>query len=256
MNKLSVVIITYNEEKNIARCLKSVINIADEIVVVDSNSTDKTLQICSSYDVKIINNDFEDFVKQHNFADEQAKYDLIFSIDADEAVGKELERSIIKAKNNLYYDGYFINRLTNYCGKWINHCGWYPDSKLRLYNKKKGKWNGVKIHEKFKLYDITKTSKLNGDLFHYSYYTIEQHINQINKFSSISAEAYITRENNASFYKLLLNPFVKFVKMYFIKKGFLDGYYGFIICYLSAMSTFIKYIKLREIIKNLKLDNK
>lgn len=249
MNKLSVIIITYNEEKNIERCIKSVLNIADEIVVIDSGSTDKTLKICNSYGVKIINHTFEDFVKQHNFADSQAKYDLIFSIDADEALTKELEKSIINAKNNLKFDGYYLNRITNYCGKWINHCGWYPDAKLRLYKKEKGKWQGIKIHEKFELYDKNKSSKLNGDLLHYSYYTIEQHINQINKFSSFSAQAYLIRKKKVPFYKLFLNPFMKFLKMYFIKKGFLDGYYGFIICYLSAQSTFIKYLKLRELIK-------
>jgi len=132
--QLSVVIITFNEEKNIARCLDSVATIADDIVVVDSFSTDNTKHICEEKNIHFIEHKFDGHIEQKNWAITQAKHQYVLSLDADEALTKELQVEIIKAKNNWQYDGYSFNRLTNYCGVWIKHCGWYPDKKLRLWD--------------------------------------------------------------------------------------------------------------------------
>ena len=135
MIKLSCAIITLNEERNVARCIESLAGIADEIVVIDSGSTDATEAICRSYGVKFIQHDFEGYVEQKNFAVSQCAFEYILSLDADELLSEELKESISEIKNNWDKDGYSFNRLTNYCGKWIRHCGWYPDRKLRLFKK-------------------------------------------------------------------------------------------------------------------------
>ena len=134
MTKLSVVIITFNEEKNIARCLASIENIADDIVVVDSFSTDKTEQICLKFKVRFIQHKFEGHIQQKNWALQHAKYPHVLSLDADEALDEKLKSQIESIKGNWIADGYTMNRLTNYCGQWIKHCGWYPDKKLNNYD--------------------------------------------------------------------------------------------------------------------------
>jgi glycosyltransferase involved in cell wall biosynthesis len=141
--KLSVVIITFNEEKNIERCLRSVADIAEEILVVDSFSVDRTEEICRKYGVKFVNHSFEGHIEQKNWALEQTRFNHVLSLDADEVVSEALKRSIQYIRENWKDDGYSFNRLTNYCGQWINHCGWYPDKKLRLFDKTKGRWGGV-----------------------------------------------------------------------------------------------------------------
>ena len=141
MIKLSSVIITFNEERNIGRCIESLAGIADEIVVVDSGSTDDTEAICRSFGVKFIEHTFEGYGEQKNFAVSHCSFEYILSLDADEALSIELKESISALKNKWDKDGYSFNRLTNYCGKWVHYCGWYPDSKLRLFKKNKGKWS-------------------------------------------------------------------------------------------------------------------
>ncbi len=249
MPKLSVVIITLNEEKNLDRCLNSVKTIADEMVVVDSFSTDKTKEIALRHKAVFIEHPFEDYVTQHQFADEQAQHDLIFSIDADEVVSPKLEKSILKAKKNPEYDGYWVSRLTNYCGNWIHHSGWYPDRKLRLYNRTKGSWQGVIVHESFQLDPGSTEGRLKGDLWHYSYYTVEQHRQRLEKYSTMSAKAYFAQGKKAPVLKIWLSPVVKFIRDYFINLGFLDGKAGFTVCWISASGTKKKYQKLRELNK-------
>ena len=153
MAGISAVIITLNEEKNIGRCLQSLKGVVDEIIVVDSGSTDKTQEIVNTYGAKFIVEPFKGYVAQKNFADAQASNDWVLSIDADEAITPELEMSIKHAKKNNELFAYQVSRLTNYCGKWIKHSGWYPDKKTRLYNKRKGKWVGEQIHESWQLHN-------------------------------------------------------------------------------------------------------
>jgi glycosyltransferase involved in cell wall biosynthesis len=248
--KISAVIITYNEEINIGRCLDSVRDVADEIVVVDSFSTDKTEEICSSKGARLIQNPFEGHIEQKNYAVSAASHDYVLSLDADEALSGELANSIQNAKGNWDYDGYSFNRLTNYCGRWIRHCGWYPDKKLRLWDRRKGCWGGVNPHDRVIIHEESHVTHLSGDLLHYSYYTIKQHIMQMNSFSDIAArEKYDNGETANLIIDILLNPVFIFFKKYLVKLGVLDGYYGFIISVNTAFGIFLKYIKLRELNK-------
>ena len=249
MLKLSVVIITLNEERNIGRCIESVLDIADEIVVVDSFSTDKTEEICCNYEVKFIKHAFEGYIEQKNFALQQSLYPNVLSIDADEALSVELQESILKVKQNNEFDGYIVKRLTNYCGKWIKHCGWYPDRKLRLIDKRKGHWEGINPHDMLVLEKDCKISQLRGNMYHYSYYTISDHLRQLDKFTEISSKELFNRGKKATFIKQYLSPVHKFLQSYFFRLGILDGYYGFIVCSISAFATFIKYTKLRSLYK-------
>lgn len=249
--KISTVIITLNEEKNIGRCLDSLNEVADEIVVVDSYSTDRTEDICSNKGARFIQNPFKGHIEQKNYAVSRANHDYILSLDADEALSEELKKSILHVKNNWNYDGYSFNRLTNYCGKWIRYCGWYPDRKLRLWDRRKGNWGGVNPHDHVIMQRNSSTSHLSGDLLHYSYYTIKQHIAQINSFSDIAAQAaYEKGRKSHLVVDILLNPLFTFAKKYFIKLGILDGYYGIVISINSAFGKFLKYIKLRELNRN------
>jgi glycosyltransferase involved in cell wall biosynthesis len=249
MIPISVVVITYNEERNIARCLDSVKDLADEIVVVDSYSTDRTGEICRQYGAKFIQHAFEGHIQQKNYANKFASYPHILSLDADEALTDELKESIRYVKERWNCDGYYFNRLTNYCGKWIRHTGWYPDKKLRLFDSGKGKWAGVNPHDRYELERGSSKCYLKGDLLHYCFDTIEEHLDQTNKFSEEGARALYEKGKKSNTAKILLKSTAKFIRNYFLKLGFLDGYYGFVISRISAFSTFIKYAKLKELQK-------
>lgn len=249
MPKLSVVIITRNEEKNIGRCIDSVKDIADDIVVVDSFSTDRTEEICKSKGARFIQHDFIGHIEQKNYAIALSEYANVLSLDADEALDDILRESISYVKENWKYDGYEMNRLTNYCGTWIKHCGWYPDRKLRLFDRRKGKWGGMNPHDKFEMQAGSSIGRLKGDILHYSYYTIEDHYKQIEYFTTINAKASFDKGKQAPVWKLIFAPVIKFIKDYFIRLGFLDGQAGWQICRLSAWATYVKYKKLRALYK-------
>jgi glycosyltransferase involved in cell wall biosynthesis len=249
--KISAVIITFNEEQNIRRCLASLEDIADEIIVVDSYSTDRTEAICREIGTIFLQHTFEGHIEQKNYALNQAGYDHVLSLDADEALSEQLRESIRAVKDNWNSDAYSFNRLTSYCGKWIRSCGWYPDVKIRLWDKKKGQWGGVNPHDRVIMQDGCSVKHLEGDLLHYSYHNIRQQLEQINLFSDLAAQAAWEKGKKVFFVKdILLNPICTFLKMYFLKKGFQDGYYGFVISVNSSFGKFSKYIKLREIQKH------
>ncbi|MGD8296500.1 MAG: glycosyltransferase family 2 protein [Desulfobacterales bacterium] len=249
--RLSAVIITYNEENNIGRCLDSIREVVDEIVVVDSFSTDATQKICLGHNIKFLQHPFEGHIEQKNYAVSCAGSDYVLSLDADEALSETLKRSILAAKQNWRCDGHDVNRLTNYCGRWIRHSGWYPDTKLRLWDKRKGRWGGVNPHDRVIMDDHCRICHLAGDLYHYSYHTITDHIEQINRFSGIAARAAFVDGRNANLVlDIVLNPLLTFFKKYFLKLGILDGYPGFMIAIHSAYGKFLKYIKLRELNKH------
>jgi len=252
MPKLSVVIITFNEERNIGRCIGSVREVADEIVVVDSSSTDRTREICENSGVKFIEHSFEGHIQQKNFAITQAKYPHQLSLDADEALSEELKAEILKIKVDWKSDGYRMNRLTNYCGKWIHHCGWYPDTKLRLYDSTKGAWGGVNPHDKFEMNPGSKVGFLKGDILHYSYYTVEEHIRQADKFSTIAAKELVGLGKTVTYFQIIVNPVAKFIRNYILRLGFLDGYFGFIICRIAAHETYLKYTKARQLRRSIR----
>ncbi len=244
MPKLTVTIITKNEEQKIERCINSVRTIADEIVVVDSHSTDRTVEICKRLGAKVTLHDFDGYIEQKNFALTQASNELIFSIDADEALSDALKSSILKAKEQGNADGYTMNRLTNYCGQWIHHCGWYPDVKLRLFSRK-ASWGGTNPHDKIVLPAGSKVLHLEGDLLHYSYDTLNDHIEQIKRFTEIGAREAYVKGIRSSVLKIFVKTSVKFFRDYVLKLGFLDGFYGFVICSNSTYATFLKYVRIR-----------
>lgn len=245
--KLSVVIITFNEEKNLSRCLQSVRDVADEIVVVDSYSTDRTKEIALSFGARFVEHSFEGHIQQKNFAITQASYPHVLSLDADECLSDVLKQSIIETKKNWQYDAYDMNRLTNYCGHWVRHCGWYPDKKLRLWDSRKGHWTGVNPHDRYELFDKhAKTGHLRGDLLHYSYYTVDDHRKQIQYFTDIASKALYDKGKRTTILFAYLSAAVKFLRDYFFKLGFLDGAAGFTICRLSAYASYLKYYKLYQ----------
>lgn len=248
--KISAVVITYNEELSIKNCLESVQDLADEMVVVDSFSTDRTESICREMGAVFFKHTFEGHIEQKNYALSKASYDFILSLDADEALSEQLRTSILSVKDSWGCDGYSFNRLTNYCGKWIKYCGWYPDEKIRLWDRRKGKWGGTNPHDSVVMKDNSHVRQLQGDILHYSYHSIRQQVEQINSFSDLAARAAYEKGKKAWLIKdIVLNPICTFLKMYFLKLGLLDGYYGFIISINSSFSKFLKYIKLRELYK-------
>jgi glycosyltransferase involved in cell wall biosynthesis len=245
MTPLSIVIITFNEEKNIGRCLESVKDVADEIIVVDSLSTDGTKAICASYNVKFIEQRFLGYIEQKNFALDCATHDYALSLDADECLTDELKKSIlIEKEKGLTFDCYRMNRLSSFCGQWIKHGSWYPDRKVRLINRKKGKWGGVNPHDKIEMNEGATLKQLKGDMLHYTYETIDQIMEQTNKFTTIQSKAMYERGKRANVIKLVVNPFIAFISGYIFKGGFLDGYNGFIIARYASHATLAKYAKL------------
>ncbi|MEI7662666.1 MAG: glycosyltransferase family 2 protein [Bacteroidota bacterium] len=246
MTKISAVIITLNEQVNIGRCLESLRGIADEIVVVDSFSTDRTKEICLQYGTRFLEHPFASYNEQKNFAVRQAIHPLVLSLDADEMLSPELRQSILEEKQNPVSDGYSINRLTNYCGKWIRHA-WYPDAKLRLWNVTKGQWDESVIHEKVTMTAGATIGHLKGDLYHYTYYSLEGHLSQQHKYAFLSAKALFASGKRSSLVKIIVNPFLTFVKLYFLKQGFRDGYEGFLVSRISSLTVFMKYIYLMDL---------
>ena len=244
MNTISVVIITLNEEKNIGRCLESLKNVADEIIVLDSYSTDRTKEICQRYSVSYWEREWKGYSGTKNYANSLAKSEYILSVDADEALSPELEKALIEFKKTESPSlAYSLNRITNYCGKWIKHCGWYPDRKIRLWKKGAAKWVG-EIHETLEFVEGPEIWELKGDLYHYSFHAIKQHVEQINKFTEIGALQSFEKGKRTTLFKIFIYPKWKFFRDYIIKLGFLDGYYGYVVCKNSAHAKFLKYIKL------------
>lgn len=250
MTQLSVVIITFNEERNISRCINSVKDIADDIVVVDSYSTDQTKTICTHLGVRFIEHAFEGHIEQKNWAITQALYPHILSLDADEAIDEKLKKELLTVKANWQFDGYEMNRLTNYCGKFIYHSGWYPDRKLRLWDSRKGRWGGTNPHDRYELISPNSSSGyLKGNILHYSFYTTAEHDKQAAKFASIAASAMFHQGKKASRLTILLSPIARFFSSYILQLGFLDGKAGFRIAWVSARYTFQKYTQLKQLQK-------
>jgi glycosyltransferase involved in cell wall biosynthesis len=241
---ISAVIITYNEERNIERCLNSLQGVVDEIVVVDSFSKDRTEEICKQFNVRFIQNPFDGHIQQKNFAIDQASNEWILSLDADEALTGELQESILQIKKEPQFLGYRMNRLTNYCGHWVKYCGWYPDTKVRLVNRNHARWQGVNPHDRLDMNNGEETGFLKGDLLHYSYYTREDHLKQIEYFGDIAARELFQRGGRSNYFKIVIKVVAQFFKSYFLKLGILDGPTGFTISRLSAYATYRKYVKL------------
>jgi len=246
MNRLSVIIISYNEEENIKECLESV-KWSDEIVVVDSFSSDRTVEIAREFTPKVFQNKWTNFSRQKNFALGKASNEWVLNIDADERATPELRKEVLTILNSEFslLDGYYIPRRNHYLGKWIRHCGWYPDYKLRLFRKHKGMFNERTVHESVVVEG--KKGYLKSCLNHYSYKNLSDHLSRIDKFSSLAAEEMFGGGKRAGPFDLLFRPLTRFIKMYLIKKGYLDGVYGLIVSIMGSFYVFTKYLKLWEL---------
>jgi glycosyltransferase involved in cell wall biosynthesis len=249
MEELSVVIITFNEEINIGRCLDSVSKIADEIIVLDSFSTDKTVEIATSRGAIVKQQKFLGYIEQKNAALDLATHNYVLCLDADEALDETLVQSISGEKTSFTHKAYTMNRCTNYCGQFIRHGSWYPDKKLRLFDKRIAKWGGINPHDKVETNGHYTQKHLQGDILHYSYRSIEEHISQNNRFSTISAAALFRMGKRTNLFKIIVNPFWAFLQSYFIRLGLLDGFYGFVIAVNIAHLTFLKHVKLYQLQK-------
>ena len=245
---LSVCIICFNEEVNIRRCLESV-SWANEIIVVDSMSNDRTLDIAVEYTDRVYKREWTGYVDQKNFALSKAKEHWVLSLDADEKVSDSLRREITaEIQKEEVKAGYRIPRRSFYQGRWINHSGFYPDTQLRLFKRDRGKWVGGRVHERVEING--GVGHLKNDLLHYPYKgSLAGQVRTVNNFSDLLAEDLFEKGKRYHLSLLLLRPLFKFVEVYFVKRGFLDGLAGFIIAVTSAYAMFARYVKLREIEK-------
>ncbi|MCB1179729.1 MAG: glycosyltransferase family 2 protein [Leptospiraceae bacterium] len=244
---LTACIITYNEEDNIARCLES-LDFVEEIILLDSGSKDKTTEIASNFSkVKIHTRAFDNYVSQKNFCLSLSKNNWIIFLDADEVISPELKKEILSIPdfNWDYFSGFEIPRLTFYLNKWIHHGGWYPNYQLKLFNKSKGYFTGLLVHEKVKLEGESK--KLKSPLFHYSYKNISDHLKFIDRYSSLAAEEKFNKGKKSGIILSVGKSFYKFIYMYFVKFGILDGKAGLVIAILGSYYNFLKYIKIYEL---------
>ncbi len=242
MNKISISIITKNEESNIERCLKSV-SWADEIIVVDSGSTDKTLEICQTYHCKIIETEWLGFGLTKQIGVNAASNDWVLSIDADEEVTSELKNNILELTQSTKFHAFNIKRVSYYLKKRIKYSGWQTDYPLRFFHKQYGNFNDASVHESVVM-DNNNTSTIQALLYHYPYQSISSHISKINLYTQLGAEKLFDKGKKTTLIYAVLSGIVKFIKMYLIKKGFLDGKEGFILAVLSGFSSTLKYFKL------------
>ncbi len=244
---LSVSIITLNEESNLERTLEAISDIAEEIVIIDSDSEDRTCEIAHNFGAKVYNKKWMGFADQKNAAIAECRNEWILTIDADEVVNSELKEAIRNAVNNPTADAYYINRKTNYIGKTLNYA-WQPDWNLRLAKRSANPvWHGGAIHESLQING--STAKLPGHIIHYSYSGIKHHFQKTIKYAKISAQVYFDNKRQFRLSNLLVNPLYAFIRLYFIRKGCLDGTRGFIAGISSAFGTFLKYAFLWELEK-------
>ncbi len=249
MSKLSAVIITYNEEHNIARCISSLQGVADEVIILDSYSDDATCQLAREMGARVMQHGFDGHIQQKNRAWALAETEWVLSLDADEALDETLAQAVREAVdlNDPAVDGYRMNRLTSYCGKWVRHSGWYPDTKTRLFRLGKGEWRGINPHDRFDLHRPERERHLKGDILHYSYYTAADHYKQIEYFSKIAAAELHKRGVKVPTLLIWAKVVAQFVKTWLLKRGFLDGATGFTIARRSAFATWRKYSILKAL---------
>jgi len=247
MKKLSVVVITKNEEKNIRRCLEAVLW-ADEIVLIDNESSDRTREIAGEFGARIFTVGWNGYGNAKRTGVGHAEGEWILSIDADEVVTDELAFEIKNViQHESEYSGYLMPRRVNFLGRWINHCGWYPDLLLRLFLKSRGNINTAMIHERVEI--DGPVGRLKGDLLHYSYPDMESYFVKFNRYTTLGAETAFENGRRAGWFDILVKPPVSFFKHYIAKQGFRDGWEGFLISFLSSTAVLVKYAKLRALNK-------
>jgi glycosyltransferase involved in cell wall biosynthesis len=249
MNRLSVVIITLNEEKNIGRCIDSVKQVADEIVVLDSFSTDRTVAIAREKGAIVSQQQFNGYIRQKNKVLQLALHDYVLSLDADEALSETLINSILEVKKNFSYAGYSMNRNSFFCGQSIRHGLWYPDKKLRLFNKRTAKWGGYDPHDKVMMENAYPVKHLKGELLHFAYYSVAAYLQKNEKISTIAARSLYEEGIRKHWSKVILSPAWEFLNGYFFRLGFLDGYNGLLIAIHTAHQSYLKHVQLQRLQK-------
>lgn len=243
--KLTVTVITYNEAEHIAAALDSVAW-ADEIIVVDSGSTDATVEIARAKATRVIVREWPGYSAQKNFAADQASHDWVLSLDADERVTPALAeevRSLLQREPAAR--GYRIKRVTFYLGRWIRTTDWYPDYQLRLYDRRAGRWNGLRIHESFRLSD-GRPVLLSGEIEHYAYRDVSHHLKKIDAYTTLIAEQLHADGRRTSLPAMALHGQFAFFRNYVLRRGFMDGAPGLIVSALNSYYVFLKLAKLWE----------
>ena len=248
MNKISVAVITKNEEQNIRACLESV-RWADEIVVVDNGSTDETRQICQDFQARVYLEEWKGFSRQKNSALEKTRNEWVLSLDADERVSPDLRQEIEwTLEGNPLCDGYYIARKNFFLGRWIRHCGWYPDYNLRLFRKDRGRFGERAVHEQVELEG--KVGYLKNPLEHITYRSLSDFLKRMDRYSTLAAREMRSEGRRYHFYNACFRPPFTFLQMYLLRAGFLEGYLGFLLSILYSFYTFAKYSKLKELQDN------
>ena len=242
--KITATIITLNEERNIARAIES-LRCCDEILILDSGSTDRTLQLAENLGARVFEAGWRGYSGQKNWAAEQASNDWILSIDADEALSEALEAEIWNLKKSgPRYDGYTMPRLARYLGRWILHSGWYPDRKIRLYDRTKGRWVGDFVHESVQV--DGRVGQLDSNILHFTCESLSEHIKTMERYTTLAAQEIAARQIQVPLWRVALDPQWTFLKSYLLQRGFLDGREGLTIAYMAAFYTFLKYAKARN----------
>lgn len=242
--KISATIITLNEERNIARAIES-LACADEILVVDSGSTDRTAEIAAKMGARVVESPWGGYARQKNLASRCAANDWILSIDADEALSEALEAEIWQIKRNgPKFDAYTVPRLAKYMGRWILHSGWYPDRKVRLYDRRCAEWVGEYVHES--VHVRGRLGHLQYDLLHFTCDSLSEHLKTMDRYTTLAAEQLVAQKKDIGMRHLLLDPPWTFLRSYVFKRGFLDGLEGLTIAYMAALYNYVKYVKARN----------
>jgi glycosyltransferase involved in cell wall biosynthesis len=242
--KISAAIIAQDEERNIARAIES-LRCCDEIVVVDSGSSDRTPVIAARLGARVVEAPWSGYAAQKNFAAQQASYDWILSIDADEALSEALEAEIWQLKKRgPRFDAYTVPRLAQYLGRWIFHSGWYPDRKVRLYDRRKAQWVGEYVHESVQVQGTI--GHLKSDLLHFTCDSLSQHLKTLDRYTTLAAQQLVAQDVNPGWGRLLFDPPWTFFRTYVLQRGFLDGFEGLSIAYMAAIYNFLKYAKARN----------
>lgn len=244
MEKISAVLITHNEEHNIAAALES-LKWVDEIVIVDAHSQDKTTEIARQYTDKLYFHPWNGYVEQKNFALNKASHEWVLSLDADERVSPELREEIeTLRKEGFKCDGYYVPRKARYLGRWIKHCGWCPNYQMRLFQRRNARWVGGSVHERCQVKG--STCYLKNPLLHFTYKNIQDHIERMNLYSTLSAQDKIAEGKKVGLIEIIGAPIAAFIKTYIIRLGFLDGIPGLIISLIIAYYAFLKRAKVWE----------
>jgi glycosyltransferase involved in cell wall biosynthesis len=247
MDRISAVVITKNEARNVERCLTSLAPVADEILVVDDGSTDGTPALCERLGARIVQQAWLGFGPQKNAGNALASHRWVLSIDADEALDPALQASISAAKARGLEGAYEVTRLNSYYGRFIRHGLEYPDRKIRLFPRDLASWDDSRVHEGLRFAEPLPVRRLDGHLLHLTYGTVQEHVAKANRYTSLAAEDAFARGARPSLSKLLLSPLANFLKAYLVKQGFREGLLGLVLAVLHAHGTFLKHVKLWEL---------